>query len=319
MVIVLVLYIVISRHKYRSGYGDARRGFVYSLVTRNLWRLTSLHPHPKNWRPSFLVLSGNPRTRINLLQFAVWLEARRGIVTMAEIVRGTFADVVKRRQAALERAERFVRENDLNVHPEVIVTNDFDEGLRVLVQAQSIGPIKPNTILMGWPRERERVVPFVRHLADIRLLDKSVICIVEREREVENASLRIDIWWRGRENGSFMLILAHLLSQNWEWRGGRVRILRAVDDEAAREPSHAAMMRLAGAARLDVDVEIIVTRDPIGRVITKHSQDAGVVFMGFQPPEEDQALDFYENIEVLTASLPTTILVSSCGEADLLA
>jgi len=31
--------------------------------------------HPKNWRPSILVMTGNPHQRFKLVQFARWLEA----------------------------------------------------------------------------------------------------------------------------------------------------------------------------------------------------------------------------------------------------
>jgi hypothetical protein len=316
-IIITVLYFYISRRSLQTSYGDARRGFVYALVARNLWRLRSFSQHPKNWRPTFLVLSGNPHTRLTLLQLAVWMEARRGIVTMAELVRGNIGDMHERRRAALERADRFVREHSLNVYPEVVVTEDFDEGMRVLLQAHSIGPIKPNTMILGWPREIQRVEPFVRHLRDIRLLNHSAACIIDKGIDL-NPPQRIDIWWRGRENGSLMLILAHLLRQNSEWLRTRIRVLRAVQEEAGREPAYTALQQLAEAARIQTQTVVIVTRDPIEDVMPRYSANASLVFLGFRVPKED-ADDFFAFFSRVTAPLPTTVLVNSNGQADLFA
>ena len=319
VVIIIVLYSVISRHAITATYGDARRGFVYSLVAKNLQRLGAMIPHAKNWRPTFLVLSGNPETRLVLIKYAGWLEAGRGIVSMAELVAGNVGDLIDRRKAISERTGKWIKERGLNVYLDTVVTPDLDEGIRVLLQSHSLTPIEPNIVLVGWPRERERVVPYVRHLRDIRLLNKSVICVIGQKIPGPDEPKRIDIWWRGKENGSLMLILAHLLTENWEWGNASIRILREVSEEAGREPSHKAMAELAQAARIEAEVVVVVSRDPFAEVMPKYSRNATVVFLGFQPPDEDQALSFYEQQEKLVKDMPTTILVSSNGEADLLA
>lgn len=315
LVVVVLLYVYISRRAYKVGFGDARRGFVFSLVTRNLWRLRAFSVHPKNWRPTFLVLSGNPETRLTLLHFAVWMEARRGIVSMAELMQGNLEEMTDTRNEARERAERFVHEHGLSVYPEVVVTRDFDEGIRVMLQTHSIGPIKPNTIVMGWPREAARVRPFVQHLRDIRRLGLSALCVIDKGVQLQFPR-RVDIWWRGRENGSLMLILSHLLTQNWEWSRTHIRILRVVADEAGREPAHRALTALAEAARIDAEVVVIVSKDPVKEVMPNYSRNASVVFMGFSIPDEGAA-NFYAFCTEVTESLPTTILVNSNGQADL--
>ncbi|MBN1268115.1 MAG: amino acid permease, partial [Kiritimatiellae bacterium] len=319
VVIIGALYAWINRRDVRSRYGDARRGFLYSMVDRNLRQLAGLAPHPKNWRPTLLVLSGNPKTRPELMQFALWLEAGRGIVSMAELVTGEVDELAERRKAALERVQKFMEESGFDVHCEVVVTRDFDEGVRVLVQAHSIGPIKPNTVLLGWPQEAERVAPFIGHLRDIRLLGRNVLCVVDRGWPLAREGGRIDVWWRGRENGSLMLILAHLLTDNPEWRYAQIRLLRIIEDEAGREPAREAMAEMARSARIEADIMVVVSKDPFDTVLPAYSRDAGVVFLGFQPPDEEHAVDFHRHYQGLLSDMPTTLLVCSNGEADLLA
>jgi len=318
-VLIGSLFLVISRRAIQTTYGDARRGFVYGNVSKNLLRLNALTPHPKNWRPTILVLSGNALTRLNLVLLGVWMEAGSGIVTLAQFITGPFKDHREERERALKKLTAFIRDNDLSVFPEVIVASDFDEGVRVMLQTHSIGPIKPNLVMMGWPLEADRITPFVRHLVDIRSLGRSAIIVIDRGLPSPGTPQRIDIWWRGKANGSLMLILAYLLSSNWEWSNARIRILRAVDSHAAVDPARKALGRLIRVSRIDADSEVVMLDDAFPQVLRKHSGDAGLVFLGFEPVNPDHARDFYERHQEMVARMPTTILVNSTGEADLLA
>jgi hypothetical protein len=313
------LLLLIKRRAIRTTYGDARRGFFYSELSKHLLRLRDLSPHPKNWRPTILVLSGNPHSRLNLVLLGVWMEGGRGIVTLAQVLTGDFERLREPRIRELDRLEAFIREHDLSVFPEVIVARDFDEAVRTLIQAHSIGPIKPNLVMMGWPHGTERIVPFVRHLADIRALGRSTIVVVDRGLPPPGSRVRIDIWWRGKANGSLMIILAYLMTQNWEWGRATLRVLRAVEDESGVEPARRALRRLIGVARVEAETAVVLLAGGFANALAAHSRDAGLLFLGFEPVAPEQAVDFYQRHVALLRDLPTTILVNSTGEADLLA
>ncbi len=54
------------------------------------------------------------------------------------------------------------------------------------------------------------------------------------------------------------------------------------------------------------------------QVLTTYSADAEVVFLGFTPPnDDDHASDFHALYSDLASELPTTLLISSTGDADL--
>ncbi len=313
------LYAHMSRRSYMTTYGDARRGFVYAHISKYLLRLRNMRAHPKSWRPTILVLSGNPQTRLNLILYGVWLEAGRGIVTVAQLIVGHLESLIKRRQEALQRLMRFMREHDINAFAEVVVAEDFDEGIRILLQGHSIGPIKPNIVLMGWPSDRTRVRPFMRHLRDARTLGMSVLSVVDRGVPPPEKEKRVDIWWRGQENGSLMLILAHLLTHNWEWARTSIRIYRLVESEQARASARDNLLELVDAARIKAGVEVIVSQESFASAFRRRSQDASVVFLGFHPVKEEEAESFHSGIDALLEDMPTAILVHSSGEADLLA
>jgi hypothetical protein len=279
-----------------------------------------MRPHPKNWRPTFLVMAGNTQTHMPLIRYAAWMEGGRGLVTAAQVLSGDFEAFAGRVESLRSTIDVFLRDNALAVFPEVVFAEDVDEGIRTLAQAHSIGPLKPNTVLFGWPRSEERADAMFRHVWSIAALGKSVLIVVDKGLPSEDRRRRrIDLWWRGQKNGSLMVTLAHLLAQNWEWRASLIRVLRVVRDTAGREPSLSAIESLIEAARIQAEAHVIVSTEPFADVLKHHSGQADVVFLGMQPSDEKPHTVVYRNLSNLLAPMPTTILVHSSGEADVFA
>lgn len=323
IVIIAALYYSIRRKALTSTFGDARRGFVYSAVTKNLQRLQSMPQHAKNWRPTIMILAGHPERRINLIRYGVWFEAQRGIVSVVQMIRGELSDLAARRKSVIESLTRSMKEQDLRVIPEVVISPDLDAGIGTVLQSHSLLPVKPNLVLLGWPREEDRVAPYFRHLRDIRSLGMSIVSIIDRglPEFARGEPQRIDVWWRGKDNGSLMLILSHLLTQNWEWSDATIRILRMVGNEAGLVPARDALTALVEEARVEAEVRVLVSGSEFREILHNHSGDASVVILGFTLPDEegDQARQTYDRLAGLLDGGPTTILVNSSGDADLMA
>jgi amino acid transporter len=316
---IVALWFYVAQRGLSASFGDARRGFVYTRARNNLLRLQELPSDPKNWRPTVLVLTGNPHTRLRLVKYALWLEARRGVVTLAQILVGDLHELADERRRAMEDLAGFIEEEQLPAFPETVVVPEFDAGLRIVLQAHSIGPIKPNLVLFGWSAERERAPAFVGHMRCGAEIGKSLLILANRARPVPRRRKRIDVWWRGRENGSLMLILAHLLMGNPEWQYTRIRVLRVVDREDEKQAAEAELTSIIDAARIHGWAEVVVSDRPFSEILHDASTDATLVLLGFflPPPGEEQAL--HDRYTALLEGLPTTLLVNSSGDADLLA
>ena len=318
IIVIAGIYAYLSRRVFRSAFGDARLGFQYTFVVRALQKLRRMTPHAKNWRPTFLVMAGNTQTHMALLKYAVWMEGGRGLVTAAQVISGDLETYAARVESLREAMDTFLRNNELAVFPEVIFAEDMDEGIRTLVQAHSIGPLKPNTVLFGWPRSAERAEIMFRHVWSIAAMGKSVVVVAEKGLPPEErVRRRIDIWWRGRQNGSLMATLAHLMTQNWEWRNSYIRVLRVIGDAAGRESSRQAIRELIEAARIRAEPRIIVSTEQFNDVFRSHSAKADVIFLGIQHSDNETSVQLYGRITELLKDMPTTILVHSSGEADL--
>lgn len=317
--IILSLFLIARKREMSATYGDARRGFVFARVRNNLCQLAGMPVHAKNWRPTILVFSGSPHARLSLITYARWMGVQSGIVSVVSVLVGNLDDLQEERRQESDRLQKFVADNDLDVFPETIVMEDFDRDLTVFLQAHSLGPIKPNIVLFGWAREPDRLAPYFSHLAVVRSLGMSLVIVIDHGQMMTASQKRVDCWWRGRENGSLMVILAHLMRQNREWRRTRLRIVRLVNDEQEVDSARDELEGLIGAARLTAEVFVPVSSKPFPEVFREHSQDASLILMGLSPPPPEKCREFHAATEAMLQDMPTTLLISSSGDADLLA
>ena len=313
------LFYVVSKLEMEKTFGDARRGFIYSRIRKSLLDLSSIKSNPKNWRPTIVVFTGNPRTRLSLLKYACLFECGRGIVSMVEILTGSFDKLKDTRKMEIEMLKKLAADNNFCAFPEVVMVEDFDQGLRTFLQSHSIGPIKPNIAMFGWPSEESRVAPFLNHINTVANMEMS--CIIHIDQSGKDTRVYpgryVDIWWRGQKNGSLMLILAYLLSRNSLWGSVKLRILRTVNSEEGRVPAFEDMKRLVDEARLDAEIKILISDEPFINILKRESGSSIALFMGFLPPEKEKFMNFYNAVNNMTTQMPPAFLVHSSGDADL--
>ncbi|MFK7962123.1 MAG: amino acid permease [Phycisphaerales bacterium] len=314
------LYYLISQREIEAGWGDLRSGLAFERVRRNLMRLEEELYHPKNWRPMLLTLGGASDTRRHLAVYGHWITASTGLQTVGLVIEGDVRDLLQRRANQRDVLLRYIREQEVSAFPAVVVSDSVRDGIVSLVQAHGLGGLEPNTVLIGWPQSRERLHRFCGLLRTLSALDRSVL-IVKSTTGDETAWKpprgTIDVWWRGRSNGELMLLLAHLLTRNPGWRGRRVRLMRVVQNEAAREEVMKHLGELIKTSRIDATPAMFVGDDPVA-VIRRESRRAAIVLLGYEPPataEDDSG--FAEGIDRLTQGLNRVILVDSAGEVHL--
>ncbi len=317
--VIAGLYAFIQRSVLNITFGDARRGFVYARVRQGLLGLKYMPAHPKNWRPTLLVFSGNPSSRLTLVTYAVWFECQRGILSLVEFLVGKYAQLAERRAAALGRLDEFVKEQDIDAFTEAVIVDEFYSGVETFLQSHSIGPIKPNLVMIGWSHLKENAESFYRVLRTVIGLEKSALVLTDKGLPRGGRRRRIDLWWRGQRNGSLMLILAYMLSRNPGWRRAEIRVLRLVQDEADRQPATDALNQLIHAARVDATVKVVVSSDSFANVLHQQSGKSTVVLLGLALEIDEDPQVFHARYHELLKDLPTTILVASSGQADLLA
>jgi hypothetical protein len=317
--IISLMVVLLRRKSLKVRFGDARWGFFYSRLKANLHQLAMMPVHPKNWRPAILVFTGNPKTRFTLVQYALWLGEERGIVTLVRILPGNIQELMEKRQTASTQLKKFLNNYGCSGFSTVMVLPDLDQGICAVLQAHPPGPLKPNTVIFGWSSDPARAHSFIRHLRIVRAMGMNLVVINDKGIPQDLSNGFIDIWWRGKKNGSLMIILAHLLTLNRQWADATIRLFRIIQDTAGVQPAKEALEMLLRAARVKAETRVIVSTDSFEKVFKSVSTDASVVFIGFNVPEQSQAEEFQARHTRIISPLPTIIMVSSIGDCDLFA
>jgi len=129
----------------------------------------------------------------------------------------------------------------------------------------------------------------------------------------------IDLWWHGQRNGSLLTLFAYLTSTHKSWKKTKIRMMRVVSNEEERKEAERNLRDIMQAARLRVNIEVIVSTNPVTKVIEEHSKDSGLVFLGMAQKDVATFDEYLESRNSFLMAMPPTLLVLSNGEADLLA
>jgi len=319
IVMMAAIYFFIYRKQVESRWGDLNSGLVFERTRKNMLKLEQMLYHPKNWRPIILAMSGGGWNRANLAVLGHWLTSGHGILNLGQVIVGDVENRVERITNQERILETFIREERLEAFPNIVASPTVLEGIEYLVQCSGLGALRPNTLLVGWPDKVEKADSLIDSLRVISALRRNII-IANFEDTDDDPRVApdgtIDVWWRGNQNGELMLLLAHLLSQNPKWRNRPIRLMRVVDDEAAKADVLNHLNELASIARIQTETKVFVSRQPV-EVIGVESNDAAIAFLGFTLPQDGEEATFYQQMELLSHQLPRSIFVNSVGNMKL--
>ncbi len=313
--LIASLHAYLSRVDLPANWGNLQSGLLFERTRQNLLKLEDELYHPKNWRPFVLALSGTGFSRPHLVVFGSWLTAETGVLTLGQVIPGELDDRHRRRISQEKILHAMIREQRLSAFPAVVVAGDYIAGVEALVQCQGLGRLRPNTILLGCPLSADRMRVFGGLLRNLEGLGRSAVVLRRTDEPADQWSVptgTVDVWWRGRENGELMVLLAHLLLSHPNWQGHRLRLLRVVENEAGSDDVRLHLESLLLEARIKGSTKVVVSKDPASAIRTT-SRDAAFVFLGFQPPAVGEEETFFHHTEQLIGRLPRVALVRSAG------
>jgi amino acid transporter len=324
LAITAVIYFYLRKRDIATSYGDAKRGYIFQRTRDNLLYLEESKPHPKNWRPILVAVTENPVADAQLVRVGSWLESERGLYTVAQIVERpgeSLAGKLRFRNDRREDLRRQLEAETITGFAEALVTEDFHGGLADFLQSYSLGGLRPNTVIIRKPpssdaQARERFLGAVEVLASF---DLNLIVLKPGDFALERKRRVVDLWWRGRKNGSLMALFAYLLTQNRMWSSAKIRFMRVVKSETEEREARGAMTALRDQARIGAGIEVVRSLDPPLEVIARTSGPADLVLLGMLATSGEEARRYLDGIFPLLEYLPTTLLVWSNGEADVFA
>ena len=310
----LSIWLWLKRKIRNASWGDLRRDMYEALVRWVLIQLDHFPISPRNWRPHILVFVGDTAKRIDLVRFASWFNEERGVVTVCELVPGDLLDVDIDVGARQDEIKRILKYEGIPAFGEVNIAWNIEWGILTVTQANGMGSLESNTVLIGYPDELQRLTFFLTIAQHLKRINRSLIIgkIEQPRPHREGVPRIIHVWWGGlKRNGDLMLLLAYLLTCNAEWRHARIMIMSVASNELMKQQTEQALARLIPEIRIDAEVEVMVRRgdDNIHDIIRQKSFDADVVFLGLGEAEKGKEEEYALRVQNLVEYMPTCFLV----------
>ena len=313
----LVLYLYLRSRAMQKRWGDVRAGLWMALTRTALLQLRTHAKDPRNWRPHLLLFVGDTTKRIGLVRLANWFSQNRGIVTAVRLVEGDLDELAPQMDRLQAEMDRDLLQEGLQVFSEVNIVDDFERGAVSVAQANGIAGLHSNTVMFGWPDKRSRQERLLRIMVSVARLRKSTIIARLNWASEPGQDRTIHIWWRGKQhNGDLMLLLAHLLTLNTEWRDARVVVHSIIQDPERREARAADLAQLLAETRIAAEARIVVrpADRTVAQVIHEHSSRADITFLGLMIPAPGTEAENVDRLIELAGGLNTTIFVRNASE-----
>mgnify|MGYP001823096595 CR=1 FL=1 len=309
--LVLTVFLWLERRGMQATWGDVRRGLWMTLTRAGLLRLNRSGDDPRNWRPHFLVLSGAPQRRWHLVELADALSHGRGLLTVATVVPEDSVDTARRR--ALESSiQEFMLKRGVQGLTRVMPAPNYLAGAERLVDAYGLGPLTPNTVLLGASQQTEHLERYCDVIEYLYGHRRNVLVVREETGLGFGDRAVIDVWWGGLQgNGSLLMILAYLLRTSLPWRNARVRLKMVAETPEAADATRKNMEELVAATRMGLETQVVTSGGrPFHDILVESASDADLVLMGMRRPEEPGGYaDYYRDLQLRTEGLPTTVFV----------
>ena len=307
-VIVSGIYIWLQRRELETTWGDVRRGMWMALIGQGIFQIEE-QDDPKNWRPHILVLSGAPQKRWSLIELADGFSHNRSLMTVSSVLPSGSRDL--KQQLNLEKTIReYLQKRGVRALVRVVSAKDPFEGAVRLVETYGLGPLVPNTIVMGDSEQPERRAAFCNAIAEIHHSQRNIVIFHENQQQKFGFRRSIDVWWGGMQsNGSLMLLLAYLLRTDINWRNAKIYLKLVVPDGEAAAAAKENMSNLSQNLRIDVIPKVIVAEGrSFDEILYYSSRNSDLIFLGMARPSQNFA-QYYEKLQDRVSNLPSTVFV----------
>ncbi len=314
-IIVLVIYFWLQQRELRTTWGDVRRGIWMALLRTGIFQVGHTDD-TKNWRPHILVLSGAPTKRWSLIELADALIHNRGLMTVSSVLPSGSRDVAQ--QSELEATIReYLERRSVQALVRLVTAPDPFAGGQKLVETYGLGPLVPNTVLLGDTEQETHRDRYCQMITQIHQAKRSIVILRENHERGFGKRRRIDVWWGGLQaNGGLMLLLAYLLRSDINWTKAEIYLKLVVPDEAAAQAARTNLESLVKRVRIKAVSQVLVAQGrQFPQILHETSKNADIIFLGMRKPEDgDDFTEYYKNLQTLAAGLPTTIFVLAAPE-----
>lgn len=314
-----LLYFFIKSKKALGKWEDLTESILFSISRYTIYKLAKTKPSARSWRPNFLILSESAGNYSPLLCLANQMTHHQGFLTLASVLKKS---VVKLEE--IERWENVIRENlkknQMEALVEVSIAESLPIGLENIITNYGMGPLVPNTVVLGECIDETKLENYIKVIEIATHASRNVL-IIRGDQRLEKVGKEIDIWWdeERRSNSELMILLANLLTRNHRWQGAHITLKSTAFNQAALEEKESYFENYLESARLGIENKVyqVDHGSGISETMVKNSTKQGIVFIGLEPPENQDFKDYYINRMRELKEIPTAAFVICTQKLDL--
>jgi hypothetical protein len=320
--VILAIFVWLERRELEAAWGDVRRGLWMAMVRAGLFRMTE-GEDTKNWRPHVLVLSGAPSRRWHLIDLATSLTHSRGLITVSSVLPAGSRDAAQQEKLEATIHEYLARQG-VQAMVRLTTAADVFLGAERLVETYGLGPLVPNTVILGASMEEETRERYCGMLQSFHEARRNILILRADNEHGFGSRERIDVWWGGlQRNGGLMMILAYLLRISARWAGSEIHLKLVVQNEHAAQAAQVNLEARVSGLRIGARPHVIVSDGrPFEEILVESSADADLVFLGIAAPHSDGGFpEYYARLQELATPLPSVVFTLAAQDlpfADLL-
>lgn len=263
----LAVFMLLLKYRARDRLEGVWWGVLFTWLNWGFRRLHRIIQGTKNWRPivGVFCMADKKDESGTTLEMGKQIADFQGL-TMINVLK---PKKLKAPAFALPEGARLVEPPDDN----------YNAAILSILQAAVPGGFSLNTVLL--PLDSRINDPDA--IEWIINMDKHVLLYMHGKTS-KHALNRVDVWWKGEQNGNFMALLAYILRKSDEQEGREprtIRMIRKLSNEEDREGAQQEMEALLYSARLDGEI-LIVDDDgeTIVQTVKMVSRDARLILMG---------------------------------------
>ena len=303
------VYLYLKRKELTLQTGDAWSSLWASVVKSGLRKLRDNTLQSRNWRPNIIMFSGDLNARPYLSDLGKDISGRLGMLTGFELTESKETAIVRKKDAikAGSKSSGFY----MNQH----TCKDIYTGMDEIVRIYGFNGIEPNTVFMGWSRNKNNQEPFVQFMKKLEKNNFNSIFMNYNPDKGFGNKKTIDIWWSGwGHNLTFAINLIRHLTSSGNWKDAIVKLLVIVEDVTVIEIIHKSLRSILEQYRVDMEIKVInnsINKLRKNEIIQMESANSDLTIVGIPDKKYQQIDKTYTEVSQLVSKMGTTLLINA--------
>ena len=315
-VVLLALFFYLKTKEIKLHSGDTLSSIWLSLVKTGLMKLAVSKIDTRNWRPNVILFSGGSGNRPHLIEIGKALVGKLGIFTNFELIEHPDENLL------FDKTARVCVENfgdHVNIVTRKHSCRDVYEGMAMISRIYGFSGFEPNTILMGWSKDKTNPKKWGDLMVTLNKLDYNLSFLSFDRKNGFGNHKRIDFWWSGEgRNLSLALHLIRFITVTPKWRHAEIRILAINPENRNTDRYYAILGQMVDSYRIRASIKVIANPDklPENEIIRSESKDTDLTLAEIPSFTDKNLEEIVAYTNNLTENLKTCLLIHASTSFD---